>query len=263
MINSNNEEFALTNNSELSYILGKFNDEFIYNTVNESLNNKLRNYEISLPNVVMSFEQTFKSILEEYPGGQDYIWKQREEVYNNIIKILCDYYQLIFDDNDSYDIYTSAMYMYSLLVSNFQNNIITFFVNYIIREKSSIYEMLNLSDSRKNKDSSTIYAKRVFKNPKLGVISANLESVLTSICNTFDIDFDTYMELIFQGKDNTIRNHLLTILQPTNDFFKEYIGSCFNSPFRPILITSIRLALQKYTIDSDLNENNFIKNEGE
>lgn len=263
MINSTNADYAVTNNSELAYIFSKFNDDFIYTTVNESLNNKLRSYETSLPNAVISFEQMFKSTLEEYPGAQDPIWKLREDVFDNIIKILCDNYQLIFDDNDQYDKYTSAMYMYSFLVSDFQRNIVQFFVNYIIKEKSSIYEMLSLSESRKNKDSSTVYAKKVFKNPKLGVISANLESVLNSICSSFDIDFDTYLEIIYQGEEKIIRDHLLAVLKPTNDFFREYIGKCFYSLFRPILITSIRLALQQYTVSADLNENTFIKSEEE
>lgn len=262
MINSTNSDYAITNNSELAYVLSKFNEDFIYNTVNESIQNKLRNYEVPLPNIVMSFEQMFKNTLNDFPGGEDPIWKVREDVYTNIIKILCDHYQLIFDDNDNYDLYSSAMYMYSLLVSEFQRNIVTFFVNYIIKEKSSIYEMLSLSEARKNKDSSTIYTKKVFKNPKLGVISANLEFVLDSICNSFDIGFDDYLEIIYPGEQKIFRDHLLSVLKPTNDFFKEYIGKSFYTPFRPILITSIRLGIQQYAISTDLNEITFIKEEG-
>ena len=121
--------------------------------------------------------------------------------------------------------------------------------------------MCKLSDARKNKDSSTIYAKKIFKNPKLGVISANLESVLDSICNTFDIKFDDYLEMIYPNDKKIIRDHLLSILRPANDFFKEYIGKCFYTSFRPILITSIRLGIQKYASNNDLLENNFIKSE--
>ena len=34
MINSTNSDYAITNNSELAYVLSKFNEDFIYNTVN-------------------------------------------------------------------------------------------------------------------------------------------------------------------------------------------------------------------------------------
>lgn len=261
MINSANTDYEVTNDNELAYILSKFDIDYVYTTVTESLANKLRMYDMPLPNIVISFEHAFKQVEEDYPDSKQQIWTTREDVYNNIIRTLCDNYQLVFDDNDTYDKFTSAMYMYNFLVSNFQNNIINFFVTYIIKEKSSIYEMLSLSDSRKNKDSSTIYAKKVFKNPKLGVISANLEYVLTNICNSFDIGFDDYLEIIYPNTDKIIRDHLLAVLRPTNDFFKEYIGSCFNTPFRPILLTAIRLGLQEYTIKNDLNENSIVREE--
>ena len=36
MINSTNSEFENTHENELAYVLSKFNNDFIYNTVNES-----------------------------------------------------------------------------------------------------------------------------------------------------------------------------------------------------------------------------------
>ena len=78
----------------------------------------------------------------------------------------------------------------------------------------------------------------------------------------FDIGFDDYLEIIYPGEQKIFRDHLLSVLKPTNDFFKEYIGKSFYTPFRPILITSIRLGIQQYAISTDLNEITFIKEEG-
>lgn len=259
MINSTNTDYSVTHDNELAYVLSKFNDDFVYSTVTESIKNKLRNYEVPLPNIIISFEQMFKVTEGEYQGKSQEVMDTRQNVYQNIIRLLCDQYQLTFNDGDEKDIYTSAMYMYSLLVSNFQQNIVTFFVNYIIREKSSIYDMLSLGGERKNKDSSTIYAKKVFRNPKLGVISANLEIVLMSICNTFDIDFNTYLGLVYTGDNKIVGDYLSSIIAPTNNFVKSYVGSCFNTQFRACLLTSIRLALQQYTVESELNDNTFTR----
>lgn len=259
MINSANTEFGITHDSELAYVLSKFNNDFIYITVLESLNNKLRCYESYLPNIVASFEQKLKVISSEYPDANNQIADVRNEVYSQIIRLLCDNYRLAFNDNDEFDKYTSAYYMYSLLVSDFQQNLISFFTNFIIKEKSSIYEMLKLSEARKNKDSSTVYAKKIFKNPKLGIISANLDLVLLSICNTFNIDLNTYIEYIYIGDNKMIGKHLQTILFDTDNFMKNYIAPCFNGPFRSVLITSIRLALQKYSNDTDISASDFVK----
>ena len=263
MINSTNTDMTVTHDNELAYVLSKFNSDFIYTTVNESINSKLRTYNAPLPNLVISFETMLKQVLADYPEMSQQVSEVRVDVYEQIIKLLCNRYQLIFNDYDQFDIYTSAMYMYSLLVSDFQQNLINFFINFILKEKSSIYEMLNLTEARKGKDSSTIYAKKVFKNPKLAVISANLDLVINSIINTFNLDFNTYLDLVYTGENKIVARHLASVLTPSTDFIKEYIGGCFRTEFAPILITNIRLALQQQMEAADLLENTFIKQEGE
>lgn len=244
MMNSSNSEYAITHENELAYVLSKFENDFVYSTVIESLNNKLRNYSNSIPNIVNAFEQNFISIKADFPGDSAQIIDVRNDTYENIIRILCDSYQLVYN-NDDVDVYTAASTMYSFLVSDFQKLIVSFFVNFINKEKNGLYDMCKLQDQKKNKDVSTIYSKKYFKNPKMAVISANLDSVITNICRGFDITLDTYISVAYGEDNKEIINFLNTTISPVNDFFRTYIASVFETDYKPIILTSIRLELQQ------------------
>ena len=152
--------------------------------------------------------------------------------------------------------------MYEFFISSFQQNITTFFTNYVLKEKVSLYEMLELVNRRKNKDISTAYAKSNIRNPKLAIISANLEYVIEQICSTFDITLDKYISLVY-GNNTPITKHLISVLTPQVDFFKTHVSPLFlnpNSTFRSILITDIRLSLQHHlALQDDANINQYIK----
>lgn len=261
MINSTNSDYSVSHESELAYVLSKFNNDFVYTTVNESLGNRLRNVDYTSPNIVKAFEENFNITKEEFPDNIGEITDVRNETYANIIRILCDYYNLVYNDNDSLDIFKSASMMYSFLVSNFQQNIVTFFVNYILKEKSAIYQMCELSSNKKSKDTGTIYSKKIFKDPKIALISANLESVISNICGGFDISFETYLAYVYEG-DIESYNILSYTLSPTIDFFKMYIAPVFNSTYGSVILTSIRLAIQHNSSDI-LDMNNIIKEKEE
>lgn len=248
MMNSSNSEYAISHENELAYVLSKFNSDYVYNTVIESLNTKLRSYGYSVPNIVNAFEQNFIVAKADFPNNTNEIVDVRNDTYANIIKILCDYYQLIYDDNDNQDIFTAASIMYSFLVSDFQQLIINFFVNFINKEKNSLYEMYKLSDQKRSKDISTIYSKKIFKSQKMAIISANLESIINNICGGFDIDLDTYINFAY-GENKEFCMFLSSSIKPINDFFKTYIASVFDTEFRSIIITSIRLELQQSNMD--------------
>jgi len=258
MFNSNNSEYAIVTDNEVAQILSHFNNDYVYATVTRSISEKLRPYSMSLPNIVISYEQYYKQATDNYPDVKDAIWEARNGVYEQIIKLLCDAYQLVF--NDTEDLYSSAVYLYDFLVSNFQNNIITFFTNYILKEKNSIYDLLNLGALKRNKDTSTMYSKKIYKHTRLGIICANLERVIDNI-NNFDIDFNTYVDIVYGYDNRNIAKHIQLVTSPINNFFKTYVASCFNTSMRPVLITSIRLKLQESATESDLNTNNIIKEE--
>jgi hypothetical protein len=113
---------------------------------------------------------------------------------------------------------------------------------------------------KRNKDSSTMYSKKIYRNTRLGIICANLDVVIDNV-NVFDIDFNTYVNTVYGNENKVIAKHIEMIVSPINDFFKTYISSQFATAMRPVLITSIRLRLQELASESDLNTNNIIKEE--
>lgn len=248
MINSENKELAIAHDNEVAYVLSKFNADFIYNTVNEALNMKLRHYEFVMPNIVSGYEVMFKQIISDYPTHRPEILETRQEVYTNILRILCDYYCIQYEDYDSYDLYTSLAGMYNLLVSGFQQCVCNFFFNFIIKEKDGLYASLNLAEKKKNKDIGTAYIKKVFTDTKIGIICANLDFVVASIC-CMDISFDTYLDIALDSVELTIpgiTDQLKSVLSPQVDFVKTYIAPIFNTDYSIAILTTIKLKLQEY-----------------
>lgn len=261
MINSTNSEFEATQEKELAYILSRFNQDYVYLTVEESLKNKLRNYTAAMPNIVAAMKQEIEILKVNYNNLPE-LSSVENEAYKQIVEIICNRYDLSYtlsDDDTEY--YLIAYCLYNLLVSNFQANVVNFFTNFILTEKDSLYRMLELSNTKKNKDTSTLYAKKVFKDTKLGVISANLEYVVQSICNSIDIDFSTYVNFVYYNDTQTSQYILERIGVNTFDFFKTFIVPVFNLEYRAVILTSIRLNLQTLLSASDINASSmeFIK----
>ena len=249
MINSTNSEYAVIQNNELSSILNNFNNDCIYNVVQFALNNRYatNNTITAMPNLVISYENIFKRTLDYNPSGREETLSVRNEVYENIIKQICDAYQLVYNDGDTIDLFTPASMMYSLFISDFQRSIVSFFVNYIYKERNGIYEALRLEEKKKGKDSSSIYAKKLVKNHKLGTIMANLNYVIESICLAFDISFETYLNYVYL-EDKNLSNFINSIVSCKEDFFKTYVVPIFQTNIGVTIYTSIRLAFQEYIV---------------
>ena len=255
MINSTNSEFEVTQEKELAYILSRFNQDYVYLIVEESLKNRLRNYSCSMPNVVSAMKQEFEVIKTNYNNLPE-ISNVENEAYKQIIALICNRYDLVCtltDGDFDTECYLIAYCLYNLLVSNFQENVVNFFTNFILSEKDSLYRMLELSNTKKNKDTSTLYAKKVFKDTKLGVISANLEYVVQSICSSIDIDFSTYVNFVYYNDTKTSQYILERVGINTADFFKTYIAPIFNLEYRAVILTTIRLNLQTLLASSEIN----------
>ena len=243
MISPENKEYAITHENEIAYVLSKFDDDFVYNTVDESINNIFKYFTFRLmPNIPQGYETNFRCLLIDYPDASQEILQKRNEVYRNILKILCDRYQIAYEDYDDnqFNLVTSVTYMYHLLVSGFISTAMNFFVNYIIKEKDGLYRSLNLDEQKKNKDISTIYSKKVFEDPKLGIICANIETVIKNICE-MDIPLNTYISIAYNNEP--IAQYLNNVLSPTNDFFKTYIKPIVYGDNAISFVTEVRLNL--------------------
>ena len=244
MINSMNNEYTIISDAEVANMIEYFDRDLINTMILQSLNIRVTNFPRFMPNYAIGYESYFKEQIKNYPDLSNEFRFKSDDIYSDIIRILSNFYKLDVMYEDNTPLSSKAIHMYDLLISQFQMNIIKFFVNYIICEVNGLYDQLELSQYKKSKDSTTIYNKKVWKfNNKLALISANLELVIDNICQ-FDISFENFINIVY--KDNRyIGDYLLSFLAPRVDYFKEYITCWFNinSEFRIPLITEIRLSL--------------------
>lgn len=240
---------------EISYLLSHFNSEYIFDVINDNIEYNRTKFETgSNPNVVASFEENFKYLIKRFPSDKGNIDNVRIETYREIINLLCNRFNPQFNDTGDIEYYSAAYYLYDFLVANFNNYIVLFYSNFIFNEKNTIYDAMNLDVFKKNKDSSTLYGKKMYNDTKLAVINANLELIINNL-KTFDFSFDDILSSIYIY-DRTIPQFLSGLVAPYDDFYKNIYCTTISNPDQmPIFLTGIRLAIQRnYMIDNTINE---------
>lgn len=248
-MNSNNIElYRIENEYNISEILSHFGSEYIMDALEDKLDHIDYTSSLIEPNFVSALENNFKLMEQEYPSDVANIRSVREEVYNEIIKILCDKFNLSFNENDtSINVYTAAYYLYDFLVCNRNNAMVNFFTAFIINNKESLYRMISNEDVKKNKDASTAYSKRAYADSKYATISANIQMVIKYISN-----LDIALLNIFQSvyTDYSLVQFLDNAFADNGNFFKDHYCSIINNiEISPIIIVNIRLALQRIVGD--------------
>ena len=194
---------AITNvniDNQLAGILSRFGDDYILDIVKDSINNRFRLYDLPRPNIVNAFEITFKELTDGFTSNTDEILSTRTRVYNNIINIICNYYDFAFIQNDDTDIFYAAYWLHDTFVSNFTASLINFYTLYLIRERKSIDLALNLAEMNKINETTYIYSRKLFKDPSLAGIHCNLEYVIDQISN-FDINVYSILSTVYSGSN--------------------------------------------------------------
>lgn len=118
-----------------------------------------------------------------------------------------------------------------------------FFVAFIVNNKDSLYNMLTTDGIKKSRDSSSNYGKLVYADQKYVTISSNMNSVIKYIS-----EMDVTLLNIFQStyRDQQLTMFLDNAFADKGNFFKDYYCSTINNPeIAPIVITNIKLALQR------------------
>lgn len=233
--------------NELAVLLASFETSYIYNVINDNITHRYDAMFVDIvkPNAVNAFELNFKNLLEQFPMDKENIKFVRSNTYEEIIQLLCKAGGLAISPNYETmdDHYTAAYYLYDLIVSNFTNNITQFFCNYIYREKTNLYNYFNLDYMKKNKDSATLYGKKVYEDPKIAVINANLVYILDQM-QAFDISFNDICTVLYP--DPNVVNMLTTNFVPQVDFYKTFYCEPFRNPnLAAMFITAIRLEIQR------------------
>ena len=248
---SNNVDFSIVSDSEITSIISNFSDEMIMDIIYRNSASKFRPYQHYVGNLIGAIENTFKSNQENYPQFQKETLERRTEVYFKILSYLCSTHGLALNIDENTDLYSLAFVLYDFVISKFTINMINFFANYIIRESNSLYEYLNLRELKKNKDNSSSYSKKLFKgNSKLATIHANLEVVMDNIC-AFDIDLAT---LVFISTlDQSITSFIVNNIGEVSNLFKSLFVPYIKGPNRAVIITLVRMRLQELEAVTDLS----------
>ena len=243
--NINSQVFNVATENELAVVLSHYSSDFIFSIVTDAMKKRFEELPIvSLSNVVSAWEQNFKAIIARYgEGSTGEVYRVRNETYREIINIICREFSLNFTIDEDVDLYTAANILYDLFVCNFSNNMINFFGNYILKERASIYESVDVGDLKKSKDSSSAYGRKVFKDNKLGVINANIDMVISQVC-AMDFPFYSVIMTIY-GTNSNLSSYILSIVSANRDFFERTYIPILNSDIRPEIITGIRFKLQE------------------
>lgn len=239
-----NSDYTIMSNNEAASIICRFTPEMVQDVIEDAIINKYRDYSMTLANIVDSIETNYRIAQTGMPEYNSEITSQRYNIYRMIIDQVCQTHQLSYLGKEEDDIYSAASIIYDFLIARFNVYLVQFFVNYINREKSMIYDTLELASKKKE---ASAYSKKLYKNSnsKLAIIHANLEFVLQNIC-AYDIDFDTYIEQACIP-DRQRSKYLQSILLDTGDFFKREIVPYFNQHYAQ-LTTQIKFALQGLSV---------------
>lgn len=247
----NSQAFGVATENELAEVLSHYSSEFVFGILDKAMHSRFEYVPLaSMPNVVAAWEQNFKAIIAQYG---DYsiaeVMRVRNETYSEIIKAICTEFGLNFTIDDSVDLYSAALHLYNLFVCGFTDHMTTFFANYIYKERSSIYDSMNLQDLKKNKDSSTAYGKKVFKDGKFAIVNANIDMVISQISG-MDFRFNNIISTIF-GANSDITKYYLSIVSAGSEFFNNAYLRVINSEIRPEIVTNIRFKLQEIALAND------------
>lgn len=241
--NLNNTMNDLMTENDIAVLFLHLSDGYIFDIIQNNIEDRVPYYQTNNPNIVYSLHQSFKNLESQYSLDKD-AYHKMNEAYLNIIQILCEKFNISVNINNETDLYTAAFYMYEFLVSNYYDFMVRFFVRFIMNEKNFIYNSMNLNNVRKNKDSSTVYCKKVLSDPKVAIISANLEDVLRNMV-AYDISLESIIRTVY-AENPIVANYLSgLIVSNTGLFFKEQYGYFLNSDKRPTIITNIRYAIQQ------------------
>ena len=231
----------------LGTILSNFSSEYILHVVGDSLNMRFRPFADEMPNMCDILERQFSAIYANAPDYIDQISYTRTETYQEIIKIICNYYNLeftgVFEEIEPNELYGIARTLYDIFISRFTMYCIDFFTRYILDNKESIYNMVN-NDPAAYRPKET--SNKVVDDSMLFLIHANINNIVMAM-PTIDISLSILLEYFC---DPATFNRLNNLLLDRGDIYKNYYASFItNNKTTAEMITSIKLALQSLTYE--------------
>lgn len=230
----------INTDNALAAILARFNEDYIIDVIERSIDSKFRLYDQSAPNIVYAYEEQFKSLTNGFSSASsmESISVVRANTYRTIITILCNRYGLNFVNSEDIDLYSAAFYLYDFLVSNFTQYIITFYSNYLAVNRDAICSAFGLTMS----SGVTQYSKKIFKNNQLSMIHGNIGTILYGM-KSFEISLSEILDMVYSDK-NIAMFILSLVSEQVNFFLNNYEEYVLNPDIGPEFQTQIRLRLQ-------------------
>ena len=235
---------SIDTDAAIAVLLSNFDSNYILSAVEESLNLRFRPFNTGSPNFVDILERQFIASLDAAPDYKDQVLDVKDETYQEIIKIICNYYNLTFvgsfDDIAPSELYGIASTLYNVFISNFTDNMIEFITNYIINNAPSIYAYLSKDPNvRKVKEFEPIPG--TFVDEKFLLIQSNINLVIHNMAS-YDIPLAVLLNY-FCGPDTAMR--LQELIMDNGDIFKTHYASyILNQSTGSDILTCVKLTLQ-------------------
>ena len=249
----NNQIYEVQANNQISSILSQFDADYVMDIIDDTLNQVFTRFDmIPRPNIVRSFETTFKELHNVYPADIDNIDELRVEIYQNIIDHICKKYELRFIQTDHVDLFTLADIIYDFFVSNFNIYMVQFYVKLLLREKDNIVYTLNMDEIKKSKDPNIKYNRLAFdNNDEFVAIAINLPTILKNLA-ALDIMDHTIYSYIYGPRPEMV-NLIESSISSSVPIFQRFNNLLFNESLYGPIITYIRLAFQQSISPVDIN----------
>lgn len=251
----NNQAYNIRAEGQLASILSSFDTDYVIGIMEDILANQLNDFNpVPKANIINSFEDNFKAILNDYPEDKPNILDIRELTYSLILSKIAKAFNFEFRDTDQMDLYSIAKLLYDFFVSNYNGYLINFMADYIIREQDTLYKVLNMEQFKKDKDVTTIYNKKLFDSVQMAIISSHLDYVVKYM---MDMDFTMEQVLTVTYRNNPY--HIAAFMQhvfPKMDFYKDYYCRLISIPnIYPIIVTYLKIDLQRRCLPADTRIN--------
>jgi hypothetical protein len=248
---ANSQAYNIQAENEVAVLLSNFSTNYIFGVIQDILADRHTSFDIlSKPNLVISFESNFKSALSQYPSDRNNILQVRDQTYREIIDLICKDFQMEIRYDETVDFFTTAKYIYDFFISNYNSYVSLFFSKIITREKDGIYQSLHLEETKKSKDSTTLYNKRLYNDPKIALINSNLTNVIGYITQV-EFSMETILNYIY-GNNVIATNLFMQHIFPQVSFFQSAYCSLLQNPaLYPLVITAIRLEIQRLNAPND------------
>lgn len=251
-----NNYASIETDRSIGVLLGNFSDDFIRSSVEESLQYKFRPFNTRMPNFPAVLKQRFTMIKENTPEYIDDVTEKELEVYNDIIDIICENYNLsVVEDGipDEY-VYTVCYYLYQFFISEFSERTINFLSNYSI---TNVADLLSHIPNESKTIAKTNYSKKIYTHEDYAMLFDNVEQVL-DIISGIDLPFQ---KLIIYLADSEVLGYQISALLSNyivdcGDIYKYHFVSLINNTSTRIdIITAVKINISRI-----LGENNELNN---